>query len=339
MKAATLTGIGRKIETTEKPKPDVGPDEVLIEQTLTGICYRDLLTQQGFFPRVKIPITPGHEITGTVVAVGKNVTEFSVGQRVSSLIYEPCGECEFCRSGRENLCRNKKTFGEILDGSYAQFIKANRRSLIKVPEGVSEEGAAIAACVTGMLYHALVVEGGLTSGKTVLITGAGGGIGSHAVQLARALGGHVIAETSSQWKAERISALGAEMIVSAADDFDRSVKKEYPDGVDITLECVGKWTFSKGLRALGNGGRVVVVGNVVPDPVELPLGLIILKGNSIVGSISSTRSDVSRVMEMEREGKIKPIIDRKVRLENVEEAYAEIREKRNFGRVMLDLSE
>ncbi len=339
MKAATLAGIGRKIEITEKAKPVIGPDEVLIEETVTGICYRDLLTQQGFFPRAKFPITPGHEITGTVVEVGKDVTEFSIGQRVSSLIYEPCGQCEFCRSGRENLCRSKKTFGELLDGSYAQFIKANKRSLITVPDGVSQEGAAIAACVTGMLYHALVVEGNLTSGKTVLITGAGGGIGSHAVQLAKALGGHVIAETSSQWKAERISALGAEMIVSAAEDFDKSIKKAYPDGVDITLECVGKWTFSKSLRALGNGGRMVVVGNVVPDPVDLPLGLIILKGNSIVGSISSTRSDVSRVLEMEKEGKIKPVIDRKVRLENVEEAYTEIREKKNFGRILLDLTE
>ena len=97
MKTATLAGIGRKIEITEKAKPVIGPDEVLIEETVTGICYRDLLTQQGFFPRAKFPITPGHEITGTVVEVGKDVTEFSIGQRVSSLIYEPCGQCEFCR--------------------------------------------------------------------------------------------------------------------------------------------------------------------------------------------------------------------------------------------------
>ncbi len=338
MRAAVLPGINKRIEIIDKEKPSIGPDEVLIEQKITGICYRDILTQQGFFPRVKTPITPGHEITGTVVKVGKNVSDFRVGQRVSSLIYEPCGVCAYCKSGRENLCRDKKTFGEILDGAYAQFVKVNRRSLVSVPEGVSEEGSAIAACVTGMLYHALVVEGGLSAGQTVLITGAGGGIGSNAVQLAKALGAHVIGETSSQWKAERIKSLGAEMVVSAADDFDRSIKKEYPDGVDVALECVGKWTFSKGLRSLANGGTMVVVGNVVPDPVELPLGLIILKGNRIVGSISSTRSDVAKVLEMESRGQIKPIVDRKVKLDNVEDAYEEIREKRNFGRVMLDLT-
>ena len=335
MKAVRLKAIKSPVETFEAPIPEPGPSDVVIKQKMTGICYRDILTQDGYLPRVKLPIIPGHEISGTISAVGSEVNNFKVGDRVASLIYEPCGKCEYCLSGRENLCRDKKTFGESIEGAYAPYVKVNQRSLVKVPEGVSEEGSVIAACVTGMLYHALAIEGKLQPGQTVLITGAGGGIGAHAVVISKALGARVIAETSSEWKREKLLELGADHVVSASEDFEKSVKKITGLGVDLVLECVGIYTFSKALRSLKPGGRMVVVGNVVPDPVELPLGLIILKGNSITGSISSTRSDISQVFNLELQGKLKPIIDRTVDLDSVEDAYREIRSKKNIGRVLI----
>ncbi|AKA49115.1 alcohol dehydrogenase [uncultured archaeon] len=339
MKAAVLNNIKEPLEVVDLDKPEVSGNEILIKQELTGICFRDILTRDGFFPRVKTPIVPGHEISGVIVETGPDVKDFKNGDRVASLIYDPCGKCEFCLSGNENLCLNKRTYGELLNGGYAQYIKVTERSVVKVPENVTHEGAAISACVTGMVYHALHEVGGLKSGMRVLITGAGGGVGAHAIQIAKAIGAEVIAETSSAWKEEQIRNLGADHIVHSGGRFDKEIKEILGDGVHVALENVGIHTFDSSLRSLRTGGRMVVIGNVTPEPVNLPLGLIILKGNSISGSISSTRKDMQKALELTSQGKIKPIIGKKVPLERINEAYSDMLERKVFGRVYLDLSQ
>lgn len=337
MKAAILREIKTPISTEEIDVPELTPDGVLIRQTLTGICYRDILTQEGFFPRVKLPITPGHEISGVVEKVGDNVTGFKPGDRVASLIYTPCGECEFCTSGNENLCPNKRTFGETVQGGYAQYVLATERSLVKVPEGVEDADASISACVTGMVYNAIKRVGNLKPGERILISGAGGGVGTHAIQIAKALGAYVVAKTSSSWKAEHLYSLGADLVVTS-DNFDREIKENTGDGVHLALESVGIPTFDRSLRSLRTGGRMVVVGNVDPTPVSLPLGLIILKGNVISGSISSTREDMKAALDLTAQGKIKAVVHRKVKLEDVNSAFTEMKSKMSMGRIMIDLS-
>ena len=160
-KAAVLTKTKEYPRVQEIEIEPLREDEVQVEQIETGICYRDILTMEGFMPRLVLPIVPGHEISGTVRKVGPKVTKFKVGDRVTSLIYVPCGVCEYCRSGRENLCRDKKTFGESMNGAYRKYINIPEISLVKVPPNVSPEAAAIAACVTGMVVQALDVVGGL----------------------------------------------------------------------------------------------------------------------------------------------------------------------------------
>jgi acryloyl-coenzyme A reductase len=334
-KAAVLSKIGEYPVVSEIEDEEPGDDEVLIEQRETGICYRDILTMDGFFPRVTLPIVPGHEISGIVVKTGKNVRKFKEGDRVASLIYVPCGTCEYCRSGRENLCRNKKTFGETLNGAYRKFIRVPEISLVKVPSGVQEEAAVISACVTGMIIQALETAGNLREGQTVLVTGAGGGVGAHAVQVAKALGAHVIAETSSEWKKEMLYRLGVSEIVPS-ENFSRRVKEiSGGDGVDIVLETVGSPTFNDSFRSLKFGGRVVVIGNVDVNPVTLPLGNLILKGNVIAGSISSTRKDMRKALRLSKEGKISPVVGKVFSLDEVGEAYREMKERKIFGRAFI----
>lgn len=339
MKAAILEKLKEPLKIDELEIPEVSGEEVLIRQEVTGICFRDILTRDGFFPRVKLPVTPGHEISGTIQEVGDRVKKFRKGDRVSSLIYDPCGKCEFCISGNENLCPSKRTYGELLNGAYSQFVKVTERSIVKVPDKVTPEGAAISACVTGMVYHALKVVGGLEEGMRILITGAGGGVGTHAVQVAKALGAEVLAETSSEWKEKKLIDLGADHIVRPDERFDRKVKELTGDGVHIVLENVGIHTFPSSLRSLRTGGKLVVIGNVTPDPVQLPLGLIILKGNSILGSISSTREDMKQALDLTASGKIVPVVDRRVRLEEINRAYSDMLSRKSFGRVYLDLRE
>jgi len=336
-KAAVLNKINEFPKIENIPDDEVSDDELIIEQEETGICYRDILTMKGFFPRVQLPIVPGHEISGRVRKVGSKVTKFKIGDRVASLIYIPCGECEYCKSGRENLCRNKKTFGEIINGAYRKYVKTKEISLVKVPDGVPEEAAVISACVTGMIIQALETVGEIKEGNRVLVTGSGGGVGAHAIQIAKAFGAEVIAETSSDWKAEFLKKLGVDHVVSK-DNMAQKIKElTNGEGVDISLETVGAPTFTESFRSLKFGGRVVVIGNVDVTPVSLPLGNLILKGNSIRGSISSTRKDMIKALEWSRIGKIKPIVGKIYKMDQINEAYNDMENKKIFGRAFIKL--
>ncbi|AAT43736.1 alcohol dehydrogenase catalytic domain-containing protein [Picrophilus oshimae] len=333
MKAAFLKKLNSELEIDDIEEPEPGDDEVVIEQRYTGICYRDILTMQGFQPRVNIPVIPGHEISGRIIKKGKNVESFNINERVSSLIYIPCGKCEFCLSGNENLCVNKRIFGESVNGAYRKYINVNMNSLVHVPDNVPEESSVIAACVTGMIIHALRL-GNISEKKTVLITGAGGGVGMHAIEIAKTYGATVIAETTSEWKKKAIYEAGADYVVSGS--YSKDVKNY--GGADIVLEIVGKDTFNESLRSLKTGGSLVLIGNVRPASAEMPIGLIIMKGNRIIGSLSSTRKDVSEALQLSSEKRISPRIFDKVSLNDVNRAFDDMINKRNNGRILIDLN-
>lgn len=336
MKAAVLEKINQPLSIVDRDVPEPADNEVVIKQDYAGLCYRDILSATGFFPRIQLPIIPGHEIGGTIVKTGKDVKDFKVGDRVASLIYVPCGKCEYCRSGNENLCPYKKSIGEEVQGGFREYVNVPEISLVKAPPGVDSRYLPIASCVTGMIYHALFRLAKVKEGQKVLITGAGGGVGSNAVQMAKAAGATVIAETTSESKRDMIEKIGADYIVDGNGKFNEEVKKL--GGADIVLECVGIHTFERALRSLNNGGKMIVIGNVKPDPVDLPLGLIILKGNTIRGSISSTRKDVSEALNMVAENRIKPVIGMEVGLENINEAMDMMKNRKTEGRVLIRFS-
>ncbi len=335
MKTAVIRETGKPVEIEEREEPKAGVGEVIIEQKFTGICYRDVLTRDGFFPRLSLPIVPGHEVSGIIKEVGEGVEYFKKGDRVSSLIYVPCGHCDNCISGNENLCQYKKTLGENLDGAYSKYVRISERSLVKVPDGVPEELSTIAACVTGMVIHALDTCGNIKEGKRVLITGAGGGVGAHAIQIAKAYGAEVMAVTSSEWKKEQLYKLGADHVISSGEGFSKKVKEIWNEGAQIALENTGDATFSEAFRSLSFGGRMVVVGNLKPASPGLPLGILILKGNSIFGSISSTRYDLERALNMSAKGKIHAVVSNEIKIEDVNEAFEDIKAKKNLGRVFI----
>ncbi|HVP23309.1 MAG TPA: zinc-binding dehydrogenase [Conexivisphaerales archaeon] len=337
MKALYLEAVGADLVLKEVPTPsDLSPDEVLVQTELTGICYRDILTTRGDFPRTRLPVILGHEIGGRIVKVGSAVTDFKEGDRVASLIYQPCGRCEYCLSGRENLCRSKKTFGEDVDGSYAEFVKVDRGALVKAPEGVSAAGLAISACVTGMLLHAFRKRAGLKPGETVLVTGAGGGVGVHAVQIAKALGARVIAATSSEWKEASIRKLGASEVVVWKEAFADKVKKLTDGrGVDVVLESVGGPTFSESIKSTAPGGRMIVVGNVLPSPIQFQLGVLILKELSVIGSISSVKQDVEDALRLTVDGRIKPVVHEVLPLADAQMGHRLMSGRASLGRIML----
>jgi acryloyl-coenzyme A reductase len=333
LKAIFLEKIGEEliIKNIDVPSPE--DDWVLVKIVRTGVCYRDILTAEGFFPKVRLPLILGHEISGIVVEVGKNVSKVSVGDKVVSLPYIPCGKCEYCREGRENICKNRIWYGEIIDGSYSEYVLVHKNSIIKMEPEVDWNYAAISSCVIGMVIHAIEDLGGISQGMKVLVTGAGGGVGIHAIQIAKALGGEVVAITSSEEKVGHIESLKPDHILLSSGDFSRDVKG-LVGGVDIALDTVGQPTFIYSLKSLKWGGRLAVIGNVTVKPVDLQLGLIILRENIIHGVISSTMRTLKKALELGAKGLIKPI-GIEMRLEDVPKAHEMIKRRNVLGRVFL----
>lgn len=334
MKAAILKKLRHPLEIEDIDEPEIEePDDIIIKIMRTGICYRDLLTVDGFFPKVKLPIILGHEIAGIVEDIGGGVTIVKKGDKVVSLTYVPCGKCEYCKSSKTNLCNNRLWFGELLDGSYAEYIKTKERSIVKVPKGVGWNEAAISACVTGMLINALKEKARLKSGDKVLITGAGGGVGIHAIQVAKAYGAEVIAATSSEEKIKYIKEVKPDEIILFKQGISKQVKERY-GGVDIVIEAVGEPTFYESLKSLKWGGKIVVIGNVNVKPVNLQLGLIILRENYIMGNISSNREHVVEALNFSSKGLVKAIGEI-YPLDKVNKAHKMIKERKSIGRVFL----
>lgn len=339
MKAVLLREFKKPLSLEEVDEPrDLRRDEVLLKIEMTGICYRDILTVDGYFPKTQLPIIPGHEICGRVVDIGEEVIGLKKGDKVASLTYIPCSECIECKRGEENICRRRLWFGEDINGSYAEYLKTSYQSLVRASEDLSSEAVAISACVTGMLVHALKTKGKLTENERILITGATGGVGVHAIQIAKSYGANVIAVTGRELYVDNLYKLGADhVIVSHDGGYSNEVKNITQGvGVDVVLECVGL-SLVESLKSVRWGGRIIQVGNIKPEPIPLMLGHFILKEVSLHGSLSCTRRELVEALELHRSGKVKPVTV-VLPLGQVENAHRMIRERRHFGRIMLKIT-
>lgn len=195
MKGYVLKSFKEPLVPAELERPKASPGRVVVRVAAAGVCYRDYLAWQGF--QKLLLVVPGHEFAGVVEEVGDGVSEFKPGDAVAGMIYEFCGECDYCRTGREYLCRARKVYGEALPGIFAEYVSVDHKSLVKMPPGVSFGAASYAACVLSTVIRG-VKKIGASLGRLVLVTGAGGGVGVHAVQVAKAYGARVMAVTSPQ---------------------------------------------------------------------------------------------------------------------------------------------
>ncbi|MEM1610443.1 MAG: zinc-binding dehydrogenase [Sulfolobales archaeon] len=313
MKAIIMTGYGGYDVLVEREVeiPRVSHGEVLIRVRGCGVCYRDTIVRRGQM-RARIPVIPGHEVSGEVVEVGDGVTGFERGDLVASLIYTYDPKDPSCSGGRENICRSRSSIGEDRDGCYAEYISLPYWILAKIgsPEEASPESYSIAACVIGTAIRALRTIGGVSRGDRILVTGAGGGVGIHAIQVARSLGAYVIAATRSDEKAKIIERVGANNVIVYREGFAEEVRRLTDgEGVDYVLETVGGPTLEQSLRSVKRGGRILLIGNVDPTPQRITLGLVILREIDIHGVLNATPRELREAIEMIRRGDVKPIIN------------------------------
>ena len=321
------------LEARELPDPEPGTGEVLVQIRACGVCGYDLMGRSGALPPYRLPMTPGHEFAGEVVALGPGVSTFRIGDRVATKQRRSCGVCDYCRGGRETVCHTDVQYGGTIPGGYAELCAVDSSGLVIVPSNVPWPDAAIAACTIGTVLHALKLAR-LGVGERVLVTGAGGGLGLHAVQIAHAAGCEVIAVTSSPAKRELINAMAAHVIVDP-NGFHQELR-DLDLLPDVVLEMTAALTLNESLRAVKRTGRVVIIGNVLVNPVSIVPGALISREISIIGANSSSRSDLQEAMDLISRGVVRPAIAQVIPLMEAAKAHALAEERRTMGRLVLD---
>lgn len=328
-----------RMETLPDPTP--GAKDVVIRVDACGVCFHDIVTRNGTLKAgVRMPCILGHEISGTVVDTGRDVRGFKPGDRVATVQrYHICGACRHCRTGRETLCPDRKFTGDWgLVGGYAEYVAIEDDNVALVPDGVALQDASIVACAVGTILNAMREVGRLGAGESALVTGAGGGLGMHAVQLARLAGAYVIAQTTSPEKAERIRALGAhEVIVHArGEDFSGAVKKATGGaGVDVAIDNVGSQLFEPIRRSMGIGGRWVLIGQLTGEFVPFNPAQLFLKNVSMLSATSTTRRQLEDCLALVARGAVKPVISMALPLEEAAKAHALVEAGKVQGRIVL----
>jgi NADPH:quinone reductase-like Zn-dependent oxidoreductase len=340
MRAVVLerTGPPDNLVVRDLPTPVATSSHVLVKVHACGVGYRDVIDRRGDMPMMRTPIVPGHEFAGEVIAVGKEVERWRPGDRVLNLYFASCGRCDQCLGGDERLClAMSESFGLTVNGGYAEYVLAHERALEALPPEISWDVAATLYSATGVGFNNTANAAGVRPGERVLVTGASGGVGSAALQTARLLGATTWAVTSSPAKADELRALGADhVIVDGSGEFHKRVLADTGGkGVDAAIDCVGAPTLNASLRSLRPHGRVVVVGNVDARRFELNLGYLLVRSLSLIGSDNITRAALRQVMQLVRDGRIRPRIHGRMPLERAADAHRLLEARGAMGRVVL----
>lgn len=328
------------LEYTDFPTPKPKPGEALIRLRAAALNRMDVLVRNGW-PGLKLdlPHINGADGAGEIVEINGATKDLEVGDRVVLNANLGCGSCEFCLAGRDNLCSNWHLLGETIRGTYAEYVCVPVRQLYKLPNDFDFHQAAASALVYQTAWHSLVKRGNLQSGETVLIVGAGGGVNTASVQIAKWLGAQVVMVGSDAHKLAKAESIGADILIDRSKEADWS-KAVYlatnKRGVDVVVDNVGT-TFMQSLRALRKGGRLLTVGNSAGPKFEIDNRYIFAKHLSIIGSTMSTLADFKEVMDLIVTGKLKPILDTTYPLKDAAAAQIRLWQNKNFGKITLDI--
>lgn len=324
MRAAVCTGPNERlaIRELEIPKPRAG--EILIRVRACGVCHNDLAIVEGRIP-ARYPRIPGHEITGEVEDIGTGVPRSYIGSRVGiSWIWSTCGYCSHCLGGEEELCREAKTTGAMVDGGYAEYVVAPAAFATRLPVELDYPEAAPMFCAGLAAYKGLKV-GGIAAGKKVAILGIGG-LGHIAIQLARCMGAEVIAVTNTPDKEQLARELGAHYTVNAR---EKNLLRElgYLGGADLILSTVSDAReIDRVVEGLSGNGTLVIVGNA-RGTLCVPVNILLEGRRRIIASQTGSRRDMKELLNICALHHIRPMIER-FPLDSVNETHERIRQSK-----------
>ena len=340
MKAVVMRGHGDAtvLEVAEIPEPKVGARDVLVAVKAVALNHLDVWIRKGW-PGLKleVPHVLGSDIAGRVERVGPEISDLAVGTEVVVNPGLSCGHCERCLLGEDNLCRQYRVIGEHVRGGYAQYVSVPRQNVLPKPRDLSFAEAACLPLTFLTAWTMLVRRAELKPGETVLVHAAGSGVGSAAVQIAKLLGAKVIATASTKEKLSKAKELGADHLINYTEtDFLEEVKRiTNRKLVDVVFEHIGAATWEKSVACLPYGGRLVTCGATTGHEVGIDLRVLFYKRISLLGSTMGSKGDLIRILKLVEEGRLKPVLDRTLPLEQAREAHGLLENRQQFGNVVL----
>tara|TARA_A100001037_G_scaffold299630_1_gene325712 strand:+ start:6549 stop:7577 length:1029 start_codon:yes stop_codon:yes gene_type:complete len=341
MKAVVLDRFGGPDVLTYRdvadPEPD--PGDVVIRLDHAALNHLDLDIRNGHSGMtVTFPHVLGTEGVGDIIALGADVEGWEVGQRVGTFAFRTCGDCPGCRAGRENMCARVTTLGGQHWGAYAELIRVRENQLVALPDALSYADA-MAAYKLATAWEGLVETAALSKGEKVLVTGAGGGVGSAAVVVAHHLGAHVIAATGSDDKNEKLRDLGAHEVINYATEplADAVARLTGDDGLDAVFDVASGPNLVAGVRALRWGGRAVVVGAHGGERIEVDMVDLFRRHVAIHGCGRYTRAILESVFRMRCDDLPKPPVHETFPLAEAAAAQRVMEGRKFFGRLLLNI--
>ena len=345
MRAMLLHELGGPVTLAEVEEPRVGPSDAKIRVRAAGVGLTILIMKSTPGLVTSYPRILGHEVTGEVVELGSEVRHLKLGDRVICHFYLTCGACKYCRSARETLCENWRGYvGMAHDGGYAEYMSVPAVNLCRIPQEIPYAHAAIISDAIATPLHACRAEARIGPGDDVLVLGAGGGVGIHAVQMAKLCGGRVLAADLSAEKLECAKSLGADETIDCKSQNLVQQVQRLSDGrgVDAVLDFVASaQTLESGMESLAPGGKLVVLGFRPPsvfkvDPAfRVDPTVVLAKGLEIHGSRYVTMAELLDAAKLVQQGKIKPVVSRTFPLEEAELAHSLIQNNQIPGRAAL----
>jgi acryloyl-coenzyme A reductase len=338
---ADRTGPPTVLRVAEVAARAPGPREIRIAVAACGVCFHDVVVRNGTFRRgVEMPVILGHEIAGVVDRLGSEVRDFRLGDLVATTIHSHvCGHCRHCRQSRETSCPERVFLGDAgLNGGYAELVCVDADAVVAVPTGVSADEASIVACTVGTELNAVRDVGRVRLGERVLVTGAGGGLGLHGVQLAHLAGAFTVAVTTHPGKVARIREAGADevIVVGKGQDFSAEVRHLTGGrGVDVAIDNVGSPVFEMVRRSVADDGRIVLVGQLTGDFISLNPAQLFLRNVSILSAKGVSRAQLADALDLVARRRIRPVVERIYRLEDAALAHGLVETGQVTGRLVL----
>ena len=320
--------------------PDPGPREVRVRVRAVALNHLDIWVRRGIAHlKLEYPHRLGADIAGEIDLLGPGARGCKVGDRVVVSPGVSCGVCDKCLAGKDNLCKSYKIFGESTQGGYARHCNVPDANVLPCPEGLSFTDAAAIPLVFLTAWQMLVVKANVLPGQTVLVQAAGSGVSSAAIQIAKLFGARVIATTSTDEKAERARALGADDVVNyTTQDFVAECKRlTGKRGVDVVVEHVGGEVFTKSILATAWGGRVVTCGATAEFSPAVDLRQIFFRQVEVLGSTMGSKGSLFTIMDLVAKKKLRPVVDRVMPLWHAEDAHRLLEERKAFGKVVLEV--
>jgi NADPH:quinone reductase-like Zn-dependent oxidoreductase len=343
MKAVVLHTHGgpEVLEYSDHPLPNPGPRDVLIKLEAAAVNRLDIWVRDGW-PGIRLdyPHILGADGAGTIHSIGRDIEDWTPGDRVVINSNIGCGKCKFCIAGKDNQCRHWNMLGETVPGTYAEYVTIPAKNIYSLPDGFDPHEAAAAALVYHTAWHSLISRGNLRPGESVLVVGASGGVNLASIQVAKFAGAIVFVVGSNPQKLSLAATLGADYLIdrSQEEDWAKTVyNKTDHYGVDVVVDNVGT-TFPLSMRAASKGGRIHTVGNTGGTNFEIDNRYIFGKHLTIIGSTMGTRDDFAKVMDLIFTRKLKVVLDKKYPLSEVRSAHERLEKGEQMGKITLEIA-